>query len=65
MLTLREAFNQMETTKQLIEPALWNWYITESNKLTGKKVPSNKKCNRRVKQAHSYLSDYYAQNKKS
>jgi len=63
MLTLKEVFNNLEATHHL-EAALWEWYITESNKLTGKKVRV-KKCFRRVKQAHAHLSDYYAKNQES
>ena len=41
-----------------LDSSLWVRYIVLGNEVTGKNVKV-KKCSRRVKQIHSFLSDYF------
>jgi len=55
-----EAFNYYTIINSgvILDSSLWIRYITLSNELTNKNV-EKKKCSRRLKQAHTYLSDYF------
>ena len=44
-----------------LDSSLWVSYIILGNELTGKNVKV-RKCVRRLKQNHAYLSDYFKQN---